>query len=135
MGLLVSLPVGVVLTEIVLRTFPRLLTGARLRSITQALKEFQQAQTDELRQALLLSAGMKTLLLSLGVLGLVAVLAVVFCLPLWAADLGSDDGVAYGISTSITAALWCVVRRWLLRTEPVAPRPATAPSAGERDAR
>jgi len=128
-----SVPVGVALTEIALSGFSRLLKGDRVRSITRELKEFQQAQTDEARQALLLHAGMKTLLLSLGVLVLVVVLTVVFCLPVWVVPLGGGDLMAYGTATSITAATWFVLKRWRLRIEPVASRPG--PSAGERDAR
>ena len=131
--LLWSVPVGVALTEIALGGGSRLAKGDRVQSITQALKEFQQAQTDDARQALLLRAGSKTLLLSLGVLGVVAALALVFCLPLWVGPLGSGDLMAYGTATSITAAAWFVLRRRLLRPEPAAARPA--PSAAELDAR
>ena len=132
-ALLLSVPVGVALTEVALSAFSRLFKGDRVQSITQELKEFQQSQTDDVRQALLLRAGSKTLLLSLGVLGVIAVLALVFCLPLWAGPLGSGDLMAYGTATSITAATWFVLRRRLLGPEPAATSPA--PSAGERDAR
>ena len=132
-ALLLSMPVGVALTEVALRGGSRLFKGDRVQSISQELKAFQQAQTDDARQALLLRAGSKTLLLSLGVLGVVAALALVFCLPVWSVPLGSGDLMAYGTATSITAAAWFVLRRRLLRREPAATRPA--PSAGERDAR
>ena len=132
-ALLVSVPVGVALTEIALSVFSRLRTVDRVRSITEELEEFKQAQTDEARQALLLHAGMRTLLLSLGVLVLVAVLTVVLCLPVWVVPLGGGDLMAYATTTSITAATWFGWKRWRLRIEPVASRPA--PSAGERDAR
>ena len=55
--LLWSVPVGVALTEIALSGCSRLFKGDRVQSITQELKEFQQAQTDDARQALLLRAG------------------------------------------------------------------------------
>jgi hypothetical protein len=127
-----SVPVGVALTEIALRGCSRCFKGDRVRSITQELKKFQQAQTDDARQALLLRAGSKTLLLSLGVLGVVAVLALVLCLPVWAVDLGSEDLMAYGTATSIAAAAWFVLRRWLPKLHPSAP--SRAVSAAERDA-
>jgi hypothetical protein len=85
-----------------------------------SLRAFQNAQTDEVRQRLLLKSSFTTLRFSLVCATLVALLAGALFLPTWVFGWDSATNETYLLITSVAATLW-----WLLR-ERLMPQKASA---------
>ena len=118
----ISLLIGIILAEIVLRTFDGLWLRNHLRHALALLQVFHVAVGDDARQAALLHCGRVTMQFSLTLLGIIALLASIAVLAPWALAWNESQQLIYLVSTSIVTSGW-----WFLRRPRFAP-PATSPN-------
>lgn len=111
MVLLVSSLVGGGLAEISMRVFGGKWFRGQLRQLRTFLPAFRAAIGDDERQEMLLRSGSMTLKFSLTVLALLVVLAAIAVLGPWIFEWSESDRTIYIVSTSVVAAVWCILKR------------------------
>lgn len=109
--LAVSILIGLLVAEISLRAFAAARVSARMREIGTIFRSFHQSDSDEVRQALLMRSGVRTLLFSLGALILLLVLAVIACLPQWLMNCDESQQIVYFLALSVSSTWWWIRRR------------------------
>jgi hypothetical protein len=86
-----------------------------------SLRAFQNAQTDEDRQRLLLKSGFATLCFSLVCATLVALLAGVLFVPIWVFGWDTANRERYLLIASVAATVWWLLRVRLMQKKASAP--------------
>jgi hypothetical protein len=121
--MVISLVLGAVSTEVVLRTFCGPWFRDHLHRIKADMFAFHGAHGDEARQRSLLRAGFTTLQCSLASLGIVLALLAVAGLAPWMLEWTTLQEATYLLATSAAAAAWGLIRHNLQR-----PRASQAPN-------
>ena len=111
---IVSLVVGTVLAEIIIRTFGGRWFRGQLREIGANLQAFRVAEGDDARQAQLLRSGRTTLQFSMVALGLVVGLMAIACLAPLALQWIGPQQITYLVVSSVAATVWWILRRYCL---------------------
>lgn len=118
----ISLLLGTVSTEVVLRTFCGPWFRDHLHRIKADMLAFHGADGDEARQRTLLRAGFTTLHCSLASLGIVLALLAVAGLAPWMLEWTTLQQATYLLGTSAAAAAWWLIRHNLSRVRANQPR-------------
>lgn len=108
--LIVSLVVGICLAEIVARTICFSSLRIQIREVGVLLHSFHTTEGDDARQALLLRAGVRTLLFSLKTLALLIALSGIVYLPIGVLQ-PQFRPIVYLVATSLVSIVWWIFVR------------------------
>ena len=108
--LVVALLIGIILPEIAFCAFSKLHFRIQLNKTMSLLKIFRRANSDDMRQALLLRAGLTTLQLGLGMLVLFGALAAIAYLAPWLLKWDESQNMIYLVALSIVATGWMMIK-------------------------